>query len=40
MLRSNLFDYRDAYILIKETITIAKEKDAVPINTNKKTIKK
>ena len=36
MLRSSLCDYSDAYILIKETITIAAEVGDNPNNANKK----
>ena len=38
MLRSNLCDYSDAYILVKRTIIIAKITDAAPNNDNKKVI--
>ena len=40
MLSSSLFDYSDAYILVKETIAVAKETDATPNNINKKVILK
>ena len=35
MLRSSLCDYSDAFILVKGTMTVAKETDAAPNNTNK-----
>ena len=38
MLWSSLCDYSDAYILAKRTITVAKETDAAPIDTNEKVI--
>ena len=38
MLRSSLCDYSNAYILVKGTITVAKEKDVATINANKKVI--
>ena len=39
MLKSNLCDYRDAYVHVKETITIPNTgTTAAPINTNKKLI--
>ena len=38
MLRSSLCDYSDAYILVKETITVAQETAATPNNANKKVI--
>ena len=31
MLRSSLYDYSDAYILVKGTITVAQETAAAPI---------
>ena len=36
VLRSSSRDYSDAYILIKKTITVAKETDAASSNNNKK----
>ena len=36
MLRSHLFDYRDGYIIINGTITVAEETAAAPNNANKK----
>ena len=38
LLSSSLCDYRDAYILVKGIITVVKETDAAPKNTNKKVI--
>ena len=38
MLRLSLFDYGDAYILVKGSITAVKETDEAPNNTNKKVI--
>ena len=38
MLRSSLCDYSNAYILVKETVTVAEETDAAPNNSNKKVI--
>ena len=38
MLRSSLWDYSDAYILLKGTITAALPTAAAPINANKKII--
>ena len=40
MLRSGLCDYSDAYILVKGTIIVAKETDAVPNNAKKEVILK
>ena len=39
MLRSNLCDYSDAYILVKRTITVEKQADAAPNNSSKKLTK-
>ena len=36
MLRSGLCEYNDPYILVKGTITVAKETAAAPNNANKK----
>ena len=38
MLRSSLCDYSNAYILVKGTIMVAKERDAAPNNSNKEEI--
>ena len=38
MLRSSLWDYTDAYILVKRTIKVAQETAAAPNNANKKVI--
>ena len=38
VLRSSLYDYSDAYILVKGTITVAQETAAAPNNANKKVI--
>ena len=38
MLRSSLCDYSDAYILVKETITVGQETAATPNNVNKEVI--
>ena len=38
MLRSSLCDFNDAYILVKGTVTVAKETVAVPNDANKKLI--
>ena len=38
MLRSSLCDYSNAYILVKGTIIVAKERDAAPNNSNKEEI--
>ena len=40
ILRSSLCDYRDAYILVKGTIAVAKETEAAPNNAKKKLILK
>ena len=40
MLRSSLYDYSDAYILVKGNVTVAKETDAAPNNAHKKVILK
>ena len=36
MLRSNLSDYSDAYLLVKETITVAQARAAATNNAYKK----
>ena len=38
MLRSSLCDFNDAYVLVKGTITVAKETVAAPNDANKKVI--
>ena len=38
MLRSSLCDYSNAYILVKGTVIVAKERDVAPNNSNKEVI--
>ena len=38
VLRSRLYDYCDAHVLVKGTITVAQETAAAPNNANKKVI--
>ena len=38
MLRSSLYNYSDAYILVKGTVTVAQETAAAPNNANKTVI--
>ena len=38
MLRSSLFDYSNAYILVKGTVIVAKERDVALNNSNKEVI--
>ena len=38
MLRSSLYDYSDAYVLVKGTVTVAEETTAATNNPNKKVI--